>query len=376
MTPRFVDEPLLRKLIATFVDVFPHVCVLHPASGGLLFLASGQPLSVEENFARAIARAPDEFAELGVFGPADVAAALVLDEEGARAFSAGAPLITDNRNALQMRSFAVARDAESSFRPDEAMAAFDPLVPGPPGLDRVYVVRRLLARGYLTRAQRLAQTAEDPVERAAASGLIAIAKGQPGEARAELERALELDPASLEARAALLRLRRRAIIAGDWPVAVLASAVGDPEAAVLDGWRAEAERDWAAVRALEPRLARTDPRNPYFPDAARLRVQWRLSEGSAPLAREAVGLADELIPVNGSAGDLVLRARAAAAADDGVGAVATLFDAASRLKPAPADGATAREALKVLWSLPPNTIADLRRSELEARLRRTPGRAR
>jgi spermidine synthase len=369
MALSFVDDSLLRTLVATLVEVFPHVRVYHPDTGGLLFLASDRPLAVEANAGRAIASAPDDFAELGVFGPEDVAAALVLDEEGARAFSAGAPVNSDDRNLLEMRSLSLAREEGLSFQPDELLGPLDPLARPMSGLDRVYLVRRLLARGFTIRARRLAEATADPAQRAAALGLVALATGQPSEGRLQLERALELELGAREARAALLRLRRRAVLAGEGPAAVLASVAGDPEAAVLEGWRADAERDWGAVRALEPRLARLDPRDPLFPDAVRLRAGWRLSEGGSPLAREAVGLVDQLIPVTDLVADLALRARAAAAAGDRAGAVVTLFEVASRLKPVPADAAVAREALVLLWNLPRSAGTEEERKRLEAMLR-------
>jgi predicted membrane-bound spermidine synthase len=376
MALSLIDDALIRTLVGTFVEVFPYVRVYQPAGPVLLFLASDRPLAVEANAAQAIAAAPEDFAELGVFAPEDVAAALILDEEGARAFSGGAPVNTDNRNALEMRSLSLARDPDLALRPDEIMAPLDPLARPTPGLDRVYLVRRLLARRFLLRARRVAEATGEPAEREAALGLVEVATGQASEGRRQLERALELDLDAREARAALLRLRRRAVVAGEGPAAVLASPAGDPETAVLAGWRAEAERDWGAVRALEPRLARLDPRDPFFADAVRLRIGWRLAEGSAARARESLGLADALIPATGSAGDWVLRARAAAAAGDSVAAEGTLFEAAARLRPVPADAAIAREALLVLWSLPPRADVDDGRRRLEAALRQAARRAR
>jgi len=47
MSLRLADESLLRTLVATLVDVFPHVRVYQPRTNALIFLASSQPLSVE-----------------------------------------------------------------------------------------------------------------------------------------------------------------------------------------------------------------------------------------------------------------------------------------------------------------------------------------
>ncbi len=372
MTPRFADSSLLRTLVATLLEVFPHVRVYGPTRGALLFLASDEPLAVEANAARAIASAPEDFAELGVFGPEDVAAALVLDEPGARAFSEAAPPNTDDRNLLEMRSLSVARGDREPGGFADAFAPHDALVRPSLPFDRVYLVRRLLARQLWIRARRVAGAANDPVERATSLGLIEVAEGRPVEGRRQLERALERDPEAREARAGLLRLRRRAVVAGVASALALASDLEDPEAAVVEGWRAEDARDWDEARALEPRLARVGPRDPLFADAMRLRVGWRLAQGGPSPVREAVTLADELFPATGSAGDLLLRARALAAAGDGAGALVTLFQTATRLRPARSDRSVAREALRLLWTLPPDASTVGARQRLEAML----GRAR
>jgi hypothetical protein len=71
---------------------------------------------------------------------------------------------------------------------------------------------------------------------------------------------------------------------------------------------------------------------PLFPDTVRLRIGWRLEEGGVPRAREAVALADRLISVTRYPGDLVLRARAVAAAGDPARALVTLIETADRLR--------------------------------------------
>jgi hypothetical protein len=334
----------------------------------LLLVASAEPLTTEVSAARAIALAPEDFAELGVFGPADAAAALILDEHGARAFSEGAPSNTDDRNLLEMRSFAIARGDLEPRELATALAPHDALTQPSLAFDRAYLVRWLLARQLGIRARRVARAADDPVERATALGLIEVAADHPVKGRRLLERALQLDPEAREARAGLLRLQRSAIATGAAAVGALVSGLEDPEAAVVEGWRAEATRSWSAARDLEARLARVGPQDPLFADAMRLRIGWRLAEGGPLLAQEVVTLADQLVPVTGSAGDLLLRARALSVIGDAAGAVVTLFQTANRLRPAAADRSVPRQALRLLSALPTEASSVEERQQLEVRL--------
>jgi spermidine synthase len=367
----FADEPLLRTLVATLLDVFPHVRVYQPASGGVLFLGSLQPLGTRADVSRSIASAPSDYARLGIVDPDDVTLAVVLDERGSRDFAAGAPLNTDDRNLLQMRSPAVARTTQTSSQsPRFDFARDDPLLRPTPDLDRVYAVRRLLARGFAKRARRGAEATADPGARAAARGLVSSILGKPLAARRELDRALELDPGSKEARAALLRLRRRDLVAREAPGSGPLADPTDAEAALIDAWRAAAAGRWAEVESLDPRLARLAARDPLYPDGVRLRVSWRLANGSPVHVRDAVALADQLVPISGSLEDRILRARAAAAAGEHRGALSDLFEIATRMRPFPANRPLARNALEVVAMLPRDSIRPELRSRLQAMLRR------
>ena len=98
-----LDEALLRGLVATLLDVFPAVRVYHPIPSSLYFLASDTRLDVEAAAERGLALAPKVVSSRGVRLPEDVAAALVLDENGARRFAEGASLNTDDHNRLAAR---------------------------------------------------------------------------------------------------------------------------------------------------------------------------------------------------------------------------------------------------------------------------------
>lgn len=375
MGPRFVDPPLLRSLAATFVDVFDHVQLYRLGTGEpLLFVASTRPLSLPATVARAIASAPEKFAAFGVHRPEDAAYSLLLDEAGVRAFAGDAPVITDDRNLLQMRSFALGREVRNTL-PNDLFDSNDPYTRSELGIDRIALVQRLLTGRMLERARRVAEAGEDPTERAATLALVAAAGGRSLAGRRLLERALELDSDTAEVRAGLLRLRRPAVAAGRESATLWSQQYPDPkvaeyELAVLEGWRAEAVEDWDALRDLEPRLALLNPSAPLAPEAIRLRVAWRLSQDDPALARESVALLDPLLAVTRDPGDWVLRARAVAAAGEAAAAMATLREAHKAMTPGPARRKVAWEALGVLENLPDGSVAAEARQRLEKRLRR------
>lgn len=324
MSQSFVDEELLRALVASLASVFPHVSVYQPTPNALLLLASAQPLRMGDHAPRAIGQAPDEFAALGIFGPEGAVAALVLDEQGVKRFAEGAPLVSDDRNLMEMRSFAVARGSRPSLEGRDPFERFDPLLEATPGVDRAFVVNRLLMRGFEARAARIAEATRDSVERDTALAIVAAASERPAAARQALERALALAPQAAQARATRLRLERRALTTGTRTLDSLLVEPNAAETAVAAGWMAEAHAEWDALRTLEPALAQLGRGHVLYEDALRLRVLWRIASGDAALAQAALPLTDALIPTSSSARDEVLRARVLAAGGDAEAAIVTL----------------------------------------------------
>lgn len=279
---QFVDEALFRSLLATLLDVFPHLRLYQPDPGSVLFLAGSEPLAFESHVERAVAQDPAGFARLGVSVAEDVAGAFLLDEEGARAVSAGAPLTTDDHNLLATHSPRIL--ARPLNRVDRLLADYDPLLRADfdPPLDRSYLVRRLGRLHSLRRAQRMIDSLDDPLERLLVETELAIARKEPRKALDLAERALALDPGSAQAAFRVAMLERSA-----------EAAARSPEAALLlEGQRWRDARDWGALARLDPALAALGPRHPGHPEAEELRVDWRLGEGSAPRAVEALAMLD------------------------------------------------------------------------------------
>ena len=92
-----------RSLIRTFRDVFPHVVIFKDRD--LIMLGSRQPLELSMRRLKAFFEKPGirkSLTAADVQYPADILVTLRLDEDGAYAFSEGAPLNTDDNMRIEL----------------------------------------------------------------------------------------------------------------------------------------------------------------------------------------------------------------------------------------------------------------------------------
>jgi spermidine synthase len=277
---QFVDEALLRSMLATLLDVFPHLRLYQADPFSVLFVASPEPLELERQVEATVRRDPECFGRLGIRVPEDLAAALVLDEAGARILAEGAPLVTDDHNLLATQSPRILSRPIGKL--DGLVGAHDPLRTRHDGLDTGYLVQRLAERHQLARAARLVRSFSTPHERLIAEMEVAVARKEPRKALALAERALALDPSSRRARVRAERLAQRL---GAEPGATEAEPVGR-------GRRLSEARDWGGLAQLDVALAAVDVRDPLRAEADELRIDWRLGAGTGEAAREALALID------------------------------------------------------------------------------------
>lgn len=348
----FVDEALLRTLVATLADVFAHVQVYRPVPAAVLFAASDRPFDLPASASVALGRIGPELARYGLSDPEDAVAALLLDASGALAFADGAALNSDDHNLLAARS-ARLRSGRSLApgRLVELAQEHDPLPALATRLDAARLVRTLVRDRSLERATRLSRDLPE-VEREAALGWIAEASRRGRAAAIHFERALALDPHSLEAHAGLLELGRRE------------AREGEPAAVALVRHAGELAREDAADEraALDPQLAAIEPGSPLYRSAVRLRAGWRLAAGGVERAAEALAIVDALIARGTTLDDHLLRARAALAARRPEAARAALAHVGRRI--APSARTLAGEALALARSLPPDADDDALRAKL------------
>ncbi len=359
----FIDEDLLRTLVATLQDVFPYVRVYQPAPGGLLFSASAAPFEPERLASEAIRLAPDEAAEFGIYGGADIVVHMMLDEEAARVFAAGAPVSTDDRNLLQMRSPRVVRSV-GRLDPDPLFAPLDPLVRDALAWDRAYLIRRALASGHTGRARRLAEAASDPVERNVALGLMAQRRGDAQAAASAYRRALADDPRNGEAQIALLGFSPTGNVDDAFDVEPIPYA-----RLLLEAWQLANASDWTALRERDASLAAVHAHDPAFAEAGRLRARWRLAEGGKENALVALQLLDGILATGGSGNDLVLRARAAAAAGFERGVASSINELLRKNDASPAHTRALSAAIVAIDGLPPGLLDAKRQTLLRNKVR-------
>jgi hypothetical protein len=209
---------------------------------------------------------------------------------------------------------------------------------------------------------RYALAIEAPAQRALALGWIDALERRPHAARRHFERALELDPASAEARSGLLLVHRRRLArSSDGDLLESLAPLTPSQSAVAAAWRARATGDLDRLASLDTALAGIPPADGLFPEATRLRAGWRVDSGNRDRAAEAILIIDALAIARPSTRDLSLRARAALLADQPLAALSTLEEMIRSVrKPEPA-----RAALAIVEDLP----ADFRPQD-SARMRR------
>jgi spermidine synthase len=368
----FIDAELLRSLVATLADVFPHVAVLRPGIGAsLLFAGSDAPLDFASTLAGAREASPAALDALGLATPEDVASQVLLEDAGARAFTRGAPVSTDDRNLLQMRSPRILAKALAPEQVAALVAPFDPLEP-PRGLDAPRLVRRLIETAQPARAARIAAAVEEPARRREAEALVGAARsGDVGELRS----VVAADPGAREAAAALVLQSRASLVAGTADPVTSAAAASEPAAALVLAWRAETSGDAAALRALDGRLAAVDAAHPLFAEALRLRVEARLATGDRRDAEAAVQLADLLAARLRRSSIWLPRVRALAASGQPAAALGDLEEIAASLGGERTAPRYAQRLLNALRAIPPDPALAERRAALQRRLEAdsTPG---
>lgn len=360
----FVDDPLLRSLLATLHAVFPYVELYQPVTGALLFLASAEPLTLDRTVPQALATASAQWGTVGVLVPEDVLVTRRLDTAGVREVARGAPICTDEHNLVQVRSPGVLERPAKRAWVSPLFLAFDPLRAVAARAEAVYLVSALIARQELDRARRVVRELTDPVARRTAHALILQASGRQADADRALWSAVELDPDASVPRQVLLTLSQDAVARGVAPARLVALARGDPEAAVVEGWRHSFHNEWAAVRLLEARLAAVDPHAPLFAAAVRLRVGWRVHSGQASLASDALTVLTPFLGARVQPRDVLLRAQAGLAVADAGIVFASLMELQQMVGDRPEFHTLVTQGQHVLAQLPATAQTDPRYARL------------
>ncbi len=240
------------------------------------------------------------------------------------------------------------------------LAPYDSLNERTADLELMALIRRLAVMNHSGRISSLVEQLDEP-ERETARGWLAHERGQPETAALHFESGLALEPS--------LRAAHLGLLVNGRSVAE-SIALAPEESALEKAARAGSEGDWQALRELDEALSEFRVTHLAFPEATRLRADWRLASGSAEHGAEALTLIDSILRTGWRGEDLLRSARAAAQVDRSDLAWRRLGIAAQRIPGGRVK--LRREALELLRTLPENADAAQIRDALRRRKTRAP----
>ena len=336
MNTQLVSEELLKSLIATLMDVFPHVRAYQFDAKVLFFLASDSEIEPEAQIlatGEPLKSHPEEFKRKGIGSVNDLVAALAWDENGLGRLAADAPLITDNDNRMAMQSVAAFEDSALPYsRLQELISQYGSLFDPQSdihqkmafAIDFVYVIDRLKLIYAQSLSRSLADTllaSRNPVSLLLESRNLQRQNRGP-QADQMLLAALDADPYNPVATYMLLRNRGGAVLDGSLPERIqpYIANLTDVAHAVIESKEFAQHRDVSHARNNDDLLARAEPYEQWYLDAAKLRADWRIVATrmgeSSDYAAEALAIIDEVIALRQDIDFYGMRMAAAFLADD------------------------------------------------------------
>lgn len=336
MNTQFVSESLLKSLVATLLDVFPHVRAYQFDANILFFLASDSEIDPEAHIiatGEPLKSHSEEFKRKGIGSVNDLVAALAWDETGLNKLAAGAPLITDNDNRMAMHS-AAAFEASALPHPrlQELIGQYGSLFDAQSNIhqgmsvaiDFVYVFDRLEMTHGRGLSMRLADTlaeSENPTSLLLRAKILQK-QGRGPRADQSLLAALESEPGNPIASYLLLKNRGDAVLDGSLPERLrpYVDNLTDVASAVLESMEFAARRDLSHARNNDTVLARAEAHDQWYLSAAKLRADWRITATrtgeSSDYAVAALAIIDEVIALRQDIDFYGMRMAAAFLADD------------------------------------------------------------
>lgn len=336
MNVAFLDERLLRSLMATLLDVFDEARLYRPDPNTLVFLASNHPLEIESELARTgipLAYSPRHYARFGINAVEDIALTLMADTAAARALAANAQLITDDVNRMATSSVFELGRGLSADATGRILAPYDPLTDAnsafrralEPRLDVPYMARRIAGFAAVDpsaqdRLARFAASLGDTPQRAYTAGILLLSQSKGPQAREHFRRAHERFPTDDAIRYETLRPYLGTLARDTAPADIAQIARGFQAAEpVLRAGRANAKRDWQSLANMDGELAAVPWTVTWSMDAIQLRADWRTRvtspEERKTLGEQALVLIDRAIVMQPTVPLFGLRARAAVATE-------------------------------------------------------------
>lgn len=327
----YLEADLLRSLVATMAEVFPQLRVYRVDPETLVFAASDatiEPERAPDTVRATLDRSRRQYQRLGLGSPEDLTMLLALSDAAARDFSAGAAVITDDRNRLATSQARARGRTLTAGDLSRLLAPYDEFR-RPHGfvytelgsrLDFDYIGRRLNTGRDPAAAQRLSAMARalgDGTPRAAFLDALAASADGAGDGAVQdrLRAAMQRFPDDDRLRYEYIHPQFAALAFGGAPQEIesAAAGLGAQPAAVIAAARAAAHEQWDQVAALDADLGRINPLLPWSVEASQLRVEWRIrvlnEDMQARLCEEALRIVDDALPTQDNVPLFALRAR-------------------------------------------------------------------
>lgn len=187
----------------------------------------------------------------------------------------------------------------------------------PPELSRIYIASRLLALGFPNRMADLRRQTPDKPTTLIISALESEHSGRPDTAERLLTEARTLAPQDHTAGYLLVRNYFADLAIGSAPaeIEVIASELRGPPQSIARIWTSFLGNDWYGILPFERELARVEPLDPWYAEAALLRASWRINYDNSDYRRamliEAMRIIDRALASYYSGKLYLTRARVA-----------------------------------------------------------------
>jgi spermidine synthase len=288
MNSKFVDVELLQSMTATLFDVYPQVRMYQLHGDMFIFLASAQPIEIEQLLATNSEDEREAWAllqRLGANSVEDVAACLMLDEARARTFAAGAPLVTDDRNRIAALSHMFSGPKHIA-QTNARLAEFSPLatagdafVVGEVRLAPVPVVEAQARNLLQSITDSTARKIADPVQQQLATGVAYRALDAADNAINHFLSVLEHDPESQPALFLLIEPWLYHPNQREVPSAIRdleRRLTGTPQT-LVELWHSHLRGDPQQIAKQQDMLAQVAPTAPWFNLSLKLRALAQLA---------------------------------------------------------------------------------------------------
>jgi spermidine synthase len=364
----FMDEDLVRSLTATLLAVFPELRVYRPDPNTVVFLASDEPLDLEERVAATgvpLREAPMHYARFGINNAEDLATALVLDTEGAKRMAVGAPLITDDDNRIATSSVFELGRGMTGESTGQVLAGYDPwqrrdsVIYGSlrQRLSFPYMVRRngvfvLIDPSVADRLARMTQFLGNTPDGDYARAFYYRMKRQGDRSNQLLRLSIDQYPDYPPLRQEFLRDSFGALARGDAPpeIVEVAAALRGPAADLLVATQHAARGEWLEVARADQRLAEIPWTDAWYPEALELRINWRTRVNNPEQMRrfgeESIAMIDRMIIMNPTLTLYGMRTRAGFATQRPAIVVESIFNYARLASHMARAGAVTPEAMR------------------------------